>query len=137
MKKSIVIIVGVIYIASIIFIGFFGMKMTAYNPTVYPTSIVCTNEEAVQKEGYKYIVAYYDPNKIDAENVYQILYKVNPDDCTNKKVIYVYDKSSSVASVDEFGRVWIKKSGFFDVTIQSESKSSIQEKIMFYFAMVN
>ena len=136
MKKSIVIIIGVIYIASIIFIGFFGMKMTAYNPTIYATKIECTNDEVKPKEDYKYILAYYDPSKPASENVYQILWKVYPEDCTNKKVVFVYDKDSEVASVDDFGRVWIKKSGIFYVTIQNEIKNTIQEKIMFYFKSV-
>ena len=52
MKKSIVILIGVVYIMSIIVIGFFGMKITSYNTTVYPDeieilSVECEDEERV------------------------------------------------------------------------------------------
>lgn len=136
MKKSVILIIGIIYVASIVFIGFFGMKITAYNVTVYATKVECINEEATIQNDYKYIIAYYDETKPPEENVYQILWKVYPDDCTNKKVDFVYDQDSKIASVDEFGRVWIKKSGIFYVTIQNTIKSTVTEKIMFYFKKI-
>ena len=43
MKKSIIVLISSIYILSILFIGFFGMKMTSYNESIYPTEIKIEN----------------------------------------------------------------------------------------------
>ena len=44
MKKSVIILIGIIYIASIFVVGFFGMKVKNYNVMVYIEDIECTNE---------------------------------------------------------------------------------------------
>ena len=44
MKKSVIILIGIIYIASIFVVGFFGMQVKNYNVMVYIEDIECTNE---------------------------------------------------------------------------------------------
>ena len=44
MRKSTIIFIAVIYIASIAVISLFGMKMSVYNEIIPVTSILCLNE---------------------------------------------------------------------------------------------
>ncbi len=130
MKKSVILLIGIIYVASIVFIGFFGMKVTAYNPTVYVTNVLCINDDASDTgDGYKVIICSYNASLTPEENVYQILWKVMPEESTNKKVNFIYDTNSKVGTVDKLGRVWLKKSGVLTITIQSESNESATDKV--------
>ncbi|MDR0850733.1 MAG: hypothetical protein LBN07_04635, partial [Christensenellaceae bacterium] len=51
MKKVTMISVVVIYIISIVLVGYFGMAFTSYNPTIYATSIEITSNHNVQLGG--------------------------------------------------------------------------------------
>lgn len=46
MKKSVLIVIGLVYIASILIIGFFGMRQVVYSNIIYVREIECINEEA-------------------------------------------------------------------------------------------
>lgn len=50
MKKSVAILIGIIFIASIFIINLFGLKMAVYNEKVSVAKIECISET---KEGYK------------------------------------------------------------------------------------
>lgn len=126
MKKSVIIIIGVIYIASIVLIGFLGMKITSYDEIFYVNKIECINENAVEKEdGSKSIEFIYDENLPPEENVVQIFWKVYPEDATNRRVEFMYDKESKVGYVDNNGRVWLKRVGTLTVQIKSTDGSNI------------
>ena len=49
MKKSVMIIIGIIYVASIVVINFFGMKVFVYNKTIDVEQIVCLNKTDEEK----------------------------------------------------------------------------------------
>ena len=49
MKKSVIILIGIIYIASIFVVGFFGMKIKSFDTIIYITDIECTNENVTTK----------------------------------------------------------------------------------------
>ena len=51
MKKSVILIIGIVYIVSIVIVGFFGGKMQVYNPTIYVEDISYT----IQGEGVRRI----------------------------------------------------------------------------------
>ena len=59
MKKSTLIIIGLIYIASIVVISVFGLKAVVYRPVIPVTKVECLNESdefttvSVNNEGLK------------------------------------------------------------------------------------
>ena len=85
MKKSVIILILIIYIGSIVFVGFFGMKMVSYNPTILPEKIECINshcsidkiyggiyEIRYTSNGYEYyglVNIYKDKQVIDITNI--------------------------------------------------------------------
>lgn len=131
MKKSVIIVIGIIYIASIVFIGFFGMKITAFDEIYYVKKVECTNFEItkVASDGAKVIQFIFDPAKSQEENVFQLQWKVLPEDASNRNVEFVYDKESKVGSVDMFGRVFIEGKGSITIDIVSTDGSNIKEKV--------
>lgn len=131
MKKSVIVMIMIIYVASIVFIGFFGMKITAYDEIVYVNEIECINEDAKLKpDGTKTVIFHFDEHDAD-KNVYQILWKVLPMDATKRNVKFVYDEESYVARVDNFGRVFFKDYGTITVYLKSTDGSNIVETIKF------
>ena len=104
MKKSVIILIGIIYIASIVFISFFGMKMVLYNETVYVEKVECINDDLKENSsGEKYIILNYEDGL-----VYQIRWRVYPDNASNKEVEFVYDKQNKMAEINSFGAVIFK-----------------------------
>lgn len=148
MKKSIVILIGVVYIMSIIVIGFFGMKITSYNTTVYPDeieilSVECEDEERVSiKEANlnipgtgvcKYIITYdFQEGK---DNVFSLVYRVYPDTTSDKGVNFGYDKQTApISEIDEKNNFWIKNRGGAVVKISAVSRPTVQ--VMFYLSII-
>lgn len=131
MKKSVIVMIMVIYVASIVFIGFFGMKISAYDEIIYVNKVECINEEAKLKpDGSKTIILELD--KHDSEkNIYQILWKVLPMDASKRNIKFVYDEDSYVARVDKFGRVYFKNAGVITVYLKSTDGTNIVEIIKF------
>ena len=56
MKKSVLIVIGLVYIASILIIGFFGMRQVVYSNIIYVREIECINEEARDMGDYNMII---------------------------------------------------------------------------------
>ena len=79
MKKSVLIVIGLVYIASILIIGFFGMRQVVYSNIIYVREIECINEEARDMGSYKMIVIDY----VEGNTGVQLSYRVTPDDATN------------------------------------------------------
>ena len=96
MKKSTLIIIMIIYIASIVVINFFGLSVKVYNEVINVTSIECFNETddqaTVRLDRYdnKEIVIKYDQlhTGVDEDEVeykiYQLQIRVLPDNATYK-----------------------------------------------------
>lgn len=53
MKKTSVIAVGLIYLVSIILVGFFGVRLKVYNPVIYVEKIVWNYSEFENTKGFK------------------------------------------------------------------------------------
>lgn len=122
MKKSVVILIGIIYIASIALVSFFGLQFKTFNEIVYTGSIEILNEDIKTDPttGEKYVVIRPDAN---GERRYQILYRVHPDNATNQAVSFVYDKQISSVSIDENGVVTFMGKGVIEVQIISKDGS--------------
>ncbi len=122
MKKSVIIIIALIYIASIALVGFFGLKFKVFEEVVYVNSIELLNDDILDApEGMEnfdcYVVIAPDEN---GNRKYQIEYRVFPDNASNKGVIFSYDKASAEEAgitVDEFGVVTFTKQGAITITL--------------------
>lgn len=123
MKKSVILAISVIYILAIVVVGFIGMKMKAYNPTIYVESITCISD------GYK----EYPDDQNNADGYIATVYseglkvllkcKISPDNATSKKLEYNYDKTSQTFKlvVNEDGTATIEflKGGTATITIKA------------------
>lgn len=126
MKKSVIILIGVIYIAAIALVSFFGLQAKIYNEKVYVERIEILNEYDIDDQGNKYIVFYPDEN---GERKFQINYRVYPDDASTKKVDFNYDTQNTNVTIDENGVVTFKKKGSVIVNITATDGSGVSEKI--------
>ncbi|MBQ3494110.1 MAG: hypothetical protein IJA69_01705 [Clostridia bacterium] len=101
MKKSVIVIIGLIYIASIVFISFFGMKMLSYDETVYSESVQVLNEDMIDKvddvtnKNFKIVQLKYEDGL-----TYTIRTKVYPENVSNKAVECVYDQERVEVSIE-------------------------------------
>ncbi len=112
MKKSVIILIGIIYAASIMLVTFYGL-VTEEPPTDFvPVKwLEIIGDEITTSSGEKHIIL--DAPLTATEGLtYQISYTLDPADATNKTVIY--ETSETYAAVDENGLVTI--TGFDDAS---------------------
>ncbi len=126
MKKSVILVIAVVYLVSIILVGFYGINVKVYNETTYVEYIDCLTE------GY----TPYDPNNPDELAFIEegkdgyISYKyteglvvnlkcvARPDDATNKKLKYTTSDTNVTISD-------IKNDGTVDITFNSSGAAII------------
>lgn len=137
MKKSVIVLIGIIYIAAIVFVGFFGMKLTAYDEMIYITDIECVNEELKvsndpeTNEEQKSIWFKFKQGGNELENTITIKYKVYPENASLKgtdAAKLVYDENTKVAKVNGLHITFLKK-GVLTVQIISKDGSNVIETI--------
>ena len=112
MKKSVVILIAIIYVASIALVSFFGLQYQNFFEIVYTEQIELLGDNIkTNDKGEKYVVILPDEQ---GNYAYQIQYRVHPDNATNSKVDFVFDHEKadkSSISVDENGVVTFPKRG--------------------------
>lgn len=102
MKKSTLILITIVYVASIVVISIFGMKTVIYNEVIPVTKVECLNETDERtfvdfdENGNKRIrVQFTEPG--DAENLtgtmIQLSWRVTPDDASKKDVQFIYNEN--------------------------------------------
>ena len=143
MKKSVIVLIGVIYVLSIFLVSFLGLKIDVYNQTIYTTGLEITNElddvtckvseenkQCVKEDakGVKYAIVYYDDDLTNPTS-FQISWRVHPDDASDKNVKFIYDVDSGVATVNSFGTVIFKKRGTVTITVSTCDGTNISAKI--------
>ena len=133
MKKSVIILILIIYIGSIVFVGFFGMKMVSYNPTVLPERIECINsdmklvipkdenDQPIEAEAYKSVRLRWTEGL-----QYQLEWRVYPDNAS-QKVQFIY--TSEMATIDENGLVSFSKHGTLTFSIACEEFSTVLQRV--------
>lgn len=130
MKKSVVVLLIVIYAAAIVFVNFFGMEFLAFNEVVYTESVECINSDMIEHSTgeYKYAVVKYTPGV-----TYTIEHKVYPENATNKNVTYIYDENS-IMSISPLGIVTFneptKRITDFTIIIRTMDGKDRETKIM-------
>ena len=124
MKKSVIVLIGIIYILAIVVVSFFGLKIETFNETIYVSDVHYINEDIkISPDGTKYVVITYvdDP---DNPTSYQLEWRVDPDDATRKIVSFAYDESKSFVTVNEFGAVIFSSKGSITVYVNSTDGSA-------------
>ena len=125
MKKSVIILIGIIYIMAIVTVSFFGLKIGEFDSTTYVTNVEFTNSNIENlKNGDKIIYITYSENA-----TFQLEWKVIPDDASHNEVNIIYDTSSTVGSVDKNGLVTINSKGVLKVTISSIDGSAKKDSL--------
>lgn len=100
MKKSTLIIIALIYVASIVIISVFGLKAVVFDEVIPVTKIECLNETdekttvKVDSKGKKLItIDYTEPGDevTLTGTMVQLSWRVLPDNATTKDVRFVYN----------------------------------------------
>lgn len=127
MKKSVVIIIAVIYGLSIIVVTLFGLQHKSFNEIVYVSQIEIIEENAsYHQDGSKYIMITPDES---GGCQYQLVWMVTPDNATNKDVTFNYDTQKSYVTVDENGLVTFTNQGSVTITITAADGTSQSDTI--------
>ena len=148
MKKTMVIIILVVFIASIAVVNFFGLEIKVFDGITYVEKIECNsitiqNENSVtltpQKElnGIPLFVFEFIPSSdgeytADEEsilknpNAVQINYEVFPHVADETGVVFEYDQNSNIAVFHELSRTFtfIKPNKIFTITVRSTDGSN-------------
>lgn len=146
MKKSVLIIIGIIYVASIVVINFFGMKVFVYNKNIDVEQIVCLNksdpEKGITVSTYRLIdgketmlitINFDSPaNKnLMTGTMLQLDLRVLPDNATKKQLSFTSSDSENVEFFkDENGQqtgliLFYNRASIFDVLVRSTDNSNI------------
>ena len=101
MKKSTIIILVVVYIVSFFLVGLLGQAIRAYDPVVYPESIVLVEPDGVATEhrdvtyGDKKFDYYYVVNPYQMGMSVRIKATVKPDNTSFPTVSFIKDEQNT------------------------------------------
>lgn len=144
MKKATMIVIFALYLGSIVLISFFGMRAKVYEEIIPVTSIECLNESddnttVTMEDGVKTIKIKYDePGNVDTltGTMVQLLWKVSPDNATNKGVQFIYNEElKNVTFVkdgdgNELGLLLFTGKCYLNLTIMATDGSRVTTKIV-------
>lgn len=127
MKKSVVILIAIIYIASIALVSFFGLQFKVFNEEVLVEKIELRDPNLKKSETWgQYTLVEPDES---GKWHYQIEYRVYPEDATNSGVKFAFTEKEGV-TVDENGLVTFDKAGrFISVQLIPEDGSDVSTMI--------
>jgi len=81
MKKSVVILIAIIYVLAIALVSFFGLQFKMFEQIIPVETLEILNEGLLQSEKWgRYTVV----NLVGGNGEFRIEYRVHPDDATNK-----------------------------------------------------
>jgi len=129
MKKSVVILILVIYLASVALVSFFGLQYKTFDEIIYTEKIEFLNDDIkTMDDGSLYAVVKQDEST--GLWVYQIKYRVYPDNATNSEVEYIYDTQKPGVTVDTTtGVVTFEERGAIMVTIKPKDGTDISATV--------
>ncbi len=125
MKKSVILLILVVYIASMCIVGFFGIKLRVYDEVVKVEKIECVTKsdsiiktegnkdlEFLYNDGIEYYAGYFYTEGLSVT----LAFSVSPDNATNKNIEFIANTSSQYT---------LKDNGDNSVTITFNQKASI------------
>lgn len=146
MKKINLIVIGIVFVASVMFISIFGMKFVIVNGTTPVTKIECTNKSdahSVVKEdesGKVIIVKFTTPGEVSSSGsatgtILYISHRVYPDNATVKKVQYIYNRELTRVTMmtdekgNELGLMLFSGPCYFTLKIMSTDGTSVFDTV--------
>ena len=149
MKKSTLIVIAVIYIASIVLISVFGLKSVIWDVVNPVTDIECLNETdekstvTTDENGNKFIkIKFEEPgtleNGVPTGTMLQLLWRVLPDNASNKEIRFVYNdnltRATFVKNKDgkELGLILFSGKVKLDLSIVSTDGTRVIEDIIIW-----
>jgi hypothetical protein len=133
MKKSVVILIALIYAASIVLVGYLGLKAKTYND-VFPVERleILTEYQENAATGDKYII--FNSNG-SGDNTIQFECRVLPDTATDKGIIYKLANDCTIATISDDGLLTFTTDEISSLTvyIYANQNPVIQEEITVYF----
>ena len=118
MKKSVVILIGVIYVAAIALVSFFGINPELLEETIYVSNVELVDDDIqISAGGSQYVVVYLDE---DGKAEYQLNWRVTPTNASNTKMKFSYDDKEGTLtgiSVDKNGLVKFDEPGAVTIRI--------------------
>ena len=131
MKKSVVILILVIYLVSVALVSFFGLQYKTFDEVIYTESIEFLNEDIMTADdGTLYALA--KKNESTGLWEYQIQCRVHPDNATNKEIVYSYDPQKGDATIDPTTGLVTFEKGVVEITITPKDGTDISAKITLY-----
>ena len=103
MKKSVVILISLIYVASIALVGFLGLKAQSYNEIVYPESIEILNSYTTDPKTDIKSIKFEASSPEDKQ--FQLNCRILPDNASDKRIVYAILSGNQYATVDENGLI--------------------------------
>ena len=134
MKKSVIIVIALIYVTAIVLVSFLGLNPKTYNQNIYVESIKITSDREITNIKGEDAIYFINEFKADGTRTVQLNCEVVPDNATNKKVNFTLEKENTYATVDENGLITITAPGHqvFPVFITADDNTSISYKIMIW-----
>ena len=127
MKKSVVILIAVIYVAAIAVVSFFGLQFKVFDEVVPVSSVEITNKGLKDNNGTPYAVITLGK---DGTAQFLIEYKVSPDNATDRDVRFAYDTTNQYVSIDEKGLVTITGPTYIKISVIATDGTNAQADII-------
>lgn len=128
MKKSVIILIGIIYILGLVLVNTFGLKIAEFQNKVYVDKIEFTNDEIFiednGEEQIKRITVYFSESP-----TYQLEWEYTPDNATETKVSFSTEGTKDIGTIDENGLVTFNKKGIMIVYIRTLDGSSKSDSV--------
>ena len=144
MKKTTLILIGIIYIASIIIVSVFGLNAVVYKVNVPVTKVEIS---VIDEQDYVYMYERHGSKIIQVEyigegnaetlegTVVQLVTRVYPDNATNKEVKYMFDRDANpyitMHTIDdrETGAMIITGVGTFEMRVYSTDGTNVYDSV--------
>ena len=144
MKKTTLILIGIIYIASIIIVSIFGLNAVMYEVNVPVNKVEIT---VIDEQDYVYMYEKYGTKIVQVEyigegnaetlegTVVQLVVRVYPDNATNKEVKYMFDRDAvpfvTMHTIDdrETGAIIISGIGSFEMRVYSTDGTNVYDTV--------
>ena len=127
MKKTVVIIIALIYVASVALVSFFGLQFKVFEEVIPVERVEITNagQKFHESQG-DYIVV--KPNE-SGERRIKLDYHVYPENATNQSVDFAYEQVD-YATVDDYGVVTFTGPGVLKVRVIATDGSNAEDTLV-------
>lgn len=145
MKKSVVLLIGLVYIISVVVVGVIGIKMHIYNETIYVTDIECSIRGLEPTSGkgnysgtdYDY---YYFIDNCEPNVTFEVHSDAKPSNATNGHVRYYINENNNVSlqtsEENNIAFLTFKDDAFIFVRISPTDGGGCKDKVIFLGVML-